>query len=79
MHVARITLSVLNTPGSLGDLSTVIAKNNGNISNLKITHRSADFFDMLIDVEVRNVKHLTDIIAALRATPPINSVERARG
>jgi len=33
----------------------------------------------LIDVEVRNVKHLTDIIAALRATPSINSVERARG
>jgi len=79
MYVGRITLSVLNTPGSLGDLSTVIAKNNGNISNLKITHRSADFFDMLIDVEVRNVKHLTDIIAALRATPSINSVERARG
>ena len=79
MHVGRITLSVLNTPGSLGDLSTVIAKNNGNISNLKITHRSMDFFDMLIDVEVRNVKHLTDIIAALRATPSINSVERARG
>ena len=79
MHVGRITLSVLNTPGSLGDLSTVIAKNTGNISNLKITHRSEDFFDMLIDVEVRNVKHLTDIIAALRATPSINSVERARG
>ncbi|MDP6896612.1 MAG: DUF5913 domain-containing protein, partial [Rhodospirillales bacterium] len=79
MHVGRITLSVVNTPGSLGDLSTVIAKNNGNISNLKITHRSMDFFDMLIDVEVRNVKHLTDIIAALRATPSINSVERARG
>ncbi|MEK9725949.1 MAG: RelA/SpoT AH/RIS domain-containing protein, partial [Rhodospirillaceae bacterium] len=79
LHVGRINISVLNAPGSLGDLSTVIAKNNGNISNLKITNRSADFFDMLIDVEVRNVKHLTDIIAALRATPSINSVERARG
>ncbi len=79
MHVGRITLSVLNAPGSLGDLSTVIAKNNGNISNLKITHRSTDFFDILIDVEVRDLKHLTDIIAALRATPSINSVGRARG
>ena len=78
-HVGRLSLSVINTPGSLGELSTLIAKNNGNISNLKITHRSIDFFDMLIDVEVRNVKHLTDIIAALRATPSINSVERARG
>jgi len=78
-HVGRVSLSVLNAPGSLGDLSTVIAKNSGNISNLKITHRDADFFDLLIDIEVRDVKHLTDIIAALRATPSINSVDRARG
>jgi GTP pyrophosphokinase len=34
---------------------------------------------MLIDIEVRDVKHLTDVIAALRANPSINSVERARG
>jgi GTP pyrophosphokinase len=34
---------------------------------------------MLIDIKVRDVKHLTTIIAALRATPAINSVERARG
>ncbi len=38
-----------------------------------------DFFEILIDVEVKDVKHLTNIIAALRATPHINSVERARG
>ena len=79
VHVARLYLTVLNEPGSLGNLSTVIAKNEGNISNLKITERSREFFDMVIDVEVRDVKHLTNIIAALRATPVINSVERARG
>jgi GTP pyrophosphokinase len=79
VHVARVYLTVLNEPGSLGSLSTVIAKNEGNISNLKITERSREFFDMVIDVEVRDVKHLTNIIAALRATPVINAVERARG
>jgi len=77
-HVARINLVVANEPGSLGSLSTVIAKNLGNITNLKITNRSTDFFDMLLDIEVRDVKHLSNIIAALRATPAINSVERAR-
>jgi len=79
IHVGRVHLTVLNEPGSLGSLSTVIAKNEGNISNLKITNRTPQFFDMLIDVEVRDVRHLTDIIAALRATPVINSVDRARG
>ena len=79
VHVGRVHLTVLNEPGSLGNLSMVIAKNDGNISNLKITNRSPEFFELLIDIEVNNVKHLTNIIAALRATPVINSVERARG
>ncbi|MDH3335035.1 MAG: bifunctional (p)ppGpp synthetase/guanosine-3',5'-bis(diphosphate) 3'-pyrophosphohydrolase [Rhodospirillaceae bacterium] len=78
-HVSRVYLTVLNVPGSLGDLSNVIARNNGNISNLKILSRQADFFDMTVDIEVKDVKHLSEIIAALRATPAINSVERARG
>ncbi len=78
-QVGRIHVTVINEPGALSSLSTVIAKNLGNILNLKITYRSADFFEMAIDVEVENLKHLTNIIAALRATPAINSVERARG
>ena len=78
-HVARISVIVANEPGSLGDLSTVIGRNDGNISNLKFTSRSEDFFEMTVDIEVRDVKHLTDIIAALRANPLINSVRRARG
>lgn len=77
-HVGRINLVVSNEPGSLGTLSTVIAKSMGNITNLKITNRSADFFDMIMDIDVRDVRHLVNIIAALRATPAVNSVERAR-
>jgi len=70
---------VANEPGSLSDLTTVIAKNRGNIHNLKITNRTSDYFEFLVDIEVKDVKHLTNIIAALRATPTVNSVERARG
>lgn len=79
MHLGRVNLIVLNEPGSLGGLSTIIAQNHGNISNLKIVNRSNDFFEMDLDIEVTSVKHLTNIIAALRASPAINSIERARG
>ena len=41
------------------------------------SHCHLDFPDFAD--EVGDVKHLTTIIAALRATPVINSVERARG
>jgi guanosine-3',5'-bis(diphosphate) 3'-pyrophosphohydrolase len=78
-QVGRVFLSVANVPGALGDLSMVIAKNNGNISNLKITNRAGDFYDLLIDIEVQNVKHLTEVIAALRASPMTNTVDRSRG
>jgi GTP pyrophosphokinase len=78
-HVGRLNVTIANEPGNLGSLTTVIGKQGGNISNLKITNRSTDFFEIMIDIEVADVKHLTTIIAALRATPVINSVDRARG
>src|SRR5579885_2031126 len=78
-HVGRIAVTIGNEPGSLGALTTIIGKHAGNISNLKITNRSQDFFEILVDIEVQDVKHLTNIIAALRAAPSINSVDRARG
>ena len=78
-HIGRISVMLGNEPGALGNLTTVIGKNSGNITNLKITNRSNDFFEILVDIEVKDVKHLTNLIAALRAMPSINSVERARG
>ena len=78
-HTARIHTILSNTPGSLGTLSTVIGRDGGNISNLKVTNRSADFFELLVDIEVFDVKQLTNIIAALRASSVIHAVERQRG
>ena len=77
--VGRINLVVTNERGALGTLTTVIAQNHGNIHNLKFTSRSADFYEMVLDIEVESTKHLNDIIAALRATPEISSVDRAQG
>ncbi|MCW0180921.1 MAG: DUF5913 domain-containing protein, partial [Zavarzinia sp.] len=78
-HTGRITAIVSNEPGSLSTVATVIAKNLGNVVNLKFTDRSTDFVEMMIDIEVRDLKHLTSIVAALRANPAVTSVERARG
>jgi GTP pyrophosphokinase len=77
-NVGRLFVTIANEPGSLGTLSTVIGRHGGNIINLRITSRSIDFWELLIDIQVSDVKHLTNIIAALRATPIINQVDRAR-
>ncbi len=75
----RLIITIENRPGALGNISTVIARNSGNISNLKITNRTVDFWDMNLDVSVTDTKHLNNIIAALRATPCVVTVERSKG
>ncbi|MGO8865957.1 MAG: RelA/SpoT family protein [Alphaproteobacteria bacterium] len=78
-RVGRITVVVANEPGTLGELTTLIGKQKGNITNLRITNRSAEFFEISVDIAVQDLRHLSNIMAALRASPAINSVERARG
>ncbi len=77
--VGRLHVTIDNLPGSLGTLTTIIAKNDGNITNLKITNRSIDFFDMLVDIEVHDTSHLNEVIADLRSNKVIGIVERQQG
>ncbi len=76
---SRIIVVLKNKPGSLGKVTTVIAKNNGNISNINFSVRKLDFFEIIIDIEVRDANHLQNIIAALRMEPEISSLERIKG
>jgi len=77
--VGRLSVVLTNQPNSLGTLTTLIGKGMGNILNLKITNRTPEFFDILVDIEVRDTHHLMTIVAALRASTAINSVERTKG
>jgi len=76
---ARISVVLKNQPGSLGKVTTVIAKNNGNISNINFSIRKDDFFEIIIDIEVRDANHLKNIIAALRLVSEVSSLERIKG
>ena len=75
-HIGRIRMHVSHEASALATVTNVIAKENGNISNLKIVNRSIDFFEILIDIEVRDVSHLNNIIANLRSKEVVQSVER---
>ena len=77
-HVGRIKLTLTNEPGALHIATGIVASNLGNISNILIADRAEDFFDFRFDIQVRDVKHLTEIIAALRAEPMVHNVDRLR-
>ncbi len=78
-HTGRISAIATNEPTALASLTNAISKHEGSITNLKITNRQQDFFEVLVDVEVRDVRHLSTVIAGLRAANGITQVERARG
>ncbi|HEX3653288.1 MAG TPA: bifunctional (p)ppGpp synthetase/guanosine-3',5'-bis(diphosphate) 3'-pyrophosphohydrolase [Rhizomicrobium sp.] len=78
-HIARILARVKNEPGSLAAVATVIGNNGGNIFNLKVASRNPLYFDFLVDIEVRDVAHLENILGALRVNVSVESVERVRG
>ena len=48
-------------------------------SNINFSVRKLDFFEIIIDIEVRDANHLQNIIAALRMEPEISSLERLKG
>ena len=76
---ARINVVLKHQPGSLGKVTTIIAKNNGNISNINFINRKIDFYEIIIDIEVRDSNHLNNIIAALRLVSEVSSLERVKG
>jgi len=77
--LARVAVRVKNVPGSLGAVMTVIGNNGGNIFNMKVTDRNALFFEFQVDIEVRDVAHLQNILGALRVNAVVESVDRVRG
>jgi guanosine-3',5'-bis(diphosphate) 3'-pyrophosphohydrolase len=76
---ARILVDNVNEPGSLAQVATVIAEHDGNIDNISMSRRSPDFTELTIDLEVYDLKHLSAIIAQLRAKAVVAKVERVNG
>ena len=79
ISTSRINVVLQNKPGSLGKVTSIIAKNNGNISNINFSTRKTDFFEIIIDIEVRDINHLNNIIAALRLISDVSSLNRIKG
>lgn len=73
---AHISVTTLNEPGSLAEIAQVIGESDGNIDNVKMMHRGADFTEIKIDLEVWDLAHLNQIISGLRAKAVVNSAER---
>jgi GTP pyrophosphokinase len=78
-HVGRIDVVTNADRGALSAVTDAIARQDGAIDNLRIVHRGPDFQEVSVDVEVKDIRHLSNIIAALRAVQGVAQVERSKG
>ncbi|MBT3938550.1 MAG: bifunctional (p)ppGpp synthetase/guanosine-3',5'-bis(diphosphate) 3'-pyrophosphohydrolase [Pelagibacterales bacterium] len=76
--IGRIDIIVTNQKGSLNTLTQTIAEFGGNITNLLVNQRSDEFFQMSLDIEVNNAKHLNEIITGLRTNLSVYKVNRSK-
>jgi len=76
--IGRIDIIVTNQKGSLNTLTQTIAEFGGNITNLLVNQRSDEFFQISLDIEVNNAKHLNEIITGLRTNLSVYKVNRSK-
>lgn len=77
-HIGRVSVIAANESSVLATLTNTASKHHGSVVNLRIVNRQLDFMEVLVDLEVRDLRHLSTMIAALRAASGVMQVERAR-
>ena len=73
---ARIQVTAVNEPGSLGKIASIIGAAGANIDRLQMVTRGHDYTEMLIDVEVLDLKHLTDMLNGVKNLNVVSSASR---
>ncbi|WP_055048649.1 RelA/SpoT family protein [Devosia sp. A16] len=76
-HPCVISMQAQNKPGSLAQISTVIAACEANIHNLVMRMESPDFHRFIFQIEVRDLAQLTDVLNSLKLAAGISDVQRA--
>ncbi|MCC0030283.1 MAG: bifunctional (p)ppGpp synthetase/guanosine-3',5'-bis(diphosphate) 3'-pyrophosphohydrolase [Brucellaceae bacterium] len=76
---ARITVTAINAPGSLAEIADVISSNDANIHNLSMVRTAPDFTEMVVDLEVWDLKHLNRLIQQLREADCVSDARRVNG
>jgi len=74
-----VAISVLsqNKPGALAQISASIASCETNIHDLFMLMTSPDFYKILLQVEVRDLPQLTEVLRTLVHTSGLSQVQRA--
>lgn len=73
---AELRIEVINRPGVLATVAAAIAAADSNIENVEYVERDAAAATLLFTMEVKNRKHLADVIRRVRRTGVVSGAYR---
>jgi GTP pyrophosphokinase len=74
--VGRLRMVLYNRPGTLAEVTGIFAHNHANVVNLQMIQRDDPFGTYEVDLEVKDLAHLTRIAGSLRASEAVAEAER---
>ncbi len=74
--MGRLKVFVMNKPGNLGVVGTMIGSKGCNIGDVKLINREREFSELIFDLEVKNLEQLESVISSLRACEAVAKIER---
>ena len=77
-HPTCLTISMYNGVGVLGRICSLIGERGANITNIDFFDRKPDFYKIIIEIHVKDLKHLSDIMTSIEADSDISVVVRTR-
>ena len=73
---ARLRIVIDNRPGVLATVAAAIAERNSNIENVEYQERDGNTSTLVFTIEVRNRKHLADVMRRVRNAAVVHGVYR---
>ena len=78
VHTVSLDLTISNDAGVLGRICTLIGEQKANISDLQFSDRKPDYYRLIVDVDLRDVEHLHNVMTALEAETDVAQIARHR-
>ncbi|HET8900132.1 MAG TPA: bifunctional (p)ppGpp synthetase/guanosine-3',5'-bis(diphosphate) 3'-pyrophosphohydrolase [Rhodanobacteraceae bacterium] len=75
-YKVELRIEVINRPGVLATVATAVAEAESNIENVVYTERDVATATLLFTIEVRNRKHLADVMRRVRRAKAVSAVYR---
>jgi guanosine-3',5'-bis(diphosphate) 3'-pyrophosphohydrolase len=74
--MARIAINALNEPGTLATVAQTISRLDINIRSLDMVRVATDFSEMIIDVEVWDLRQLNQLLIQLKDLDCVSTIRR---